>query len=73
MQKLRFWLIKKLIGNTPVIMNVTLNVSGSIEIQGAEEVGLFDKWHIEQKQEEGKQNDKAENRNTRRRNARAKR
>lgn len=74
MKKLRFWLIKKLIKNTPVIMNVTLTVSGELDIQGAETVGIFDKWHVAQVDEkEEKNNGKTKNRNTRRREARANR
>lgn len=37
-------LIKKLVGNTPIIMNVTLTVDEPIA--GAEQKGIFDKCNI---------------------------
>lgn len=44
MKKLRIWLIKKLIGNQPVIMNVTLTLAEPILGAGPE--GIFDKCNI---------------------------
>ncbi|MFT4140210.1 MAG: hypothetical protein QM671_14615 [Bacillus sp. (in: firmicutes)] len=37
-------LIKKLVGNTPIIMNVTLTIDEPIV--GAEPAGIFDQCHI---------------------------
>lgn len=65
MKNLRFWLLKKLIRNTPVIMNVTINTKGILDIQGAEPEGIFDKWHVNVIEEE-KKNAKIKNRNARR-------
>ncbi|MGR2746488.1 hypothetical protein [Bacillus sp. N6] len=42
--KLRYWLIKKLVGNTPIIMNVTLVLDQ--EIKAAAPVGIYDKCSI---------------------------
>lgn len=42
--KLKQWLIKKLIGNTPVIMNVTLTLDDII--LASEPNGIFDKCNI---------------------------
>jgi hypothetical protein len=42
--RLKKWLIKKLVGETPIIMNVTLNVVG--EIKGAKPEGIFEKCEI---------------------------
>lgn len=43
--KIREWIIKKLIGNTPVIMNVTLKLDEPII--GAKPTGIFDKCNID--------------------------
>lgn len=42
--KLKHWLIKKLIGNTPVIMNVTLTLDDIILASSPN--GIFDKCNI---------------------------
>jgi hypothetical protein len=42
--KIRVWLIKKLIGNKPVIMNVTLKLDEYILASSSD--GLFDKCNI---------------------------
>ncbi|WHY76219.1 hypothetical protein QNH20_19125 [Neobacillus sp. WH10] len=41
---IRKWVIKKLVGNTPIIMNVTLTVVG--EIQASKPNGIFEKCNI---------------------------
>jgi hypothetical protein len=38
------WLIMKIAGSTPIIMNVTLTVVGNV--LGAERVGIFEKCNI---------------------------
>jgi hypothetical protein len=43
-RKIRIWLIKKLIGGTPVIMNVTLKLDDYV--LGASPDGIFDKCNI---------------------------
>lgn len=42
--KIREWLIKKIIGNTPVIMNVTLKLDE--EIMASAPNGIIDKCNI---------------------------
>jgi hypothetical protein len=44
MKKFRIWLIKKLIGKTPVIMNVTLKLDD--HVLGASPNGIFEKCNI---------------------------
>jgi hypothetical protein len=43
-KKIRYWLIKKLIGSTPVIMNVTLKLDDVV--LGASPDGIFEKCNI---------------------------
>ncbi|MFS0591707.1 hypothetical protein AB1L05_08905 [Cytobacillus horneckiae] len=43
--KIKEWLIKKLVGDTPIIMNVTLMLDEPII--GAKESGIFDKCNID--------------------------
>lgn len=61
--KLRHWLIKKLIGNTPVIMNVTLKLDDIILASSPN--GIFDKCNINYTEHflGGVQIDKIENHN----------
>ena len=73
MRKMRFWLIKKLIGNIPVIMNVTIIADESIGINGAEKEGIFEKWNVTIKEKVEENNDKPKNRNARREKLRKKR
>ncbi|MDX1769894.1 MAG: hypothetical protein R3328_00065 [Planococcaceae bacterium] len=73
MKKIRFWLIKKLIANTPVIMNVTIIADESIGINGAEKDGIFEKWSVTIKEKADDVNDKPNNRNARRKDLRKKR
>lgn len=42
--RIRKWLLKKLIGNTPVIMNVTLKLDD--EIMASSPYGIIDKCNI---------------------------
>lgn len=44
MKNLREWLIKKLVGNKPIIMNVTLVVDEPIK--GSSSAGMYDKCSI---------------------------
>lgn len=43
--KIREWIIKKLVGNTPIIMNVTLKLDEPVI--GAKADGIFDKCNID--------------------------
>lgn len=51
MKKIRIWLLKKFIGNTPIIMNVTITAKELVDITGAEPEGIFGKWYIVQMDE----------------------
>ncbi|HHT7172078.1 TPA: hypothetical protein ACTZ3H_002770 [Bacillus cereus] len=44
MNKLREWLIKKLIGNKPVVMNVTIVLDAPL--LAAEPTGIYEQCHI---------------------------
>ncbi|MCZ2260617.1 hypothetical protein [Sporosarcina sp. G11-34] len=47
--------IKKSSGNTPIIMNVTIETYGITNVNAAKKVGIFDDWHVvEVKREENK-------------------
>lgn len=46
MKKLRLRILKRLIGNTPVIMNVTIETYGITDIKGAEMNGVFENWNV---------------------------
>lgn len=42
--KIREWLIKKLVGDTPIIMNVTITITEPVI--GTKATGIFDKCNI---------------------------
>lgn len=46
MKKIRLWILKKLIGKTPIIMNVTIETYGITNINGAAKDGIFEDWHV---------------------------
>jgi len=53
----KVWLriLKKLIGNTPIIMNVTIETYGITNVNGATKDGIFEDWHVvEVEREENK-------------------
>jgi hypothetical protein len=52
MRNIRIWLIKKLVKNTPIIMNVTIRTKGILSINGSESRGIFENFYIDNVEEE---------------------
>lgn len=44
--KLRKWLIKKIVGNEPVVMNVSIFVDGEVDMKASKPGGIFEKCYI---------------------------